>query len=385
MRFPARLIALGSVALSAACTSDLPAPDAYDWTVTDSATATATASTGAPGALDLRCGTPALGAVAATYSYVLPPPTGGLGPFIWNATDFDPLIINGATGEIGGVPDTVGVLAGTVTVTDSEGNMGSVDCEITVRPKIDSELNGGSAMPCLVGNEAFGTFLISGTGDGTAITCRHAPGSNGNGRMPAGIILNPITCEMEGSIAESGYGTWVWIVEADQSGAKTYLPYCASNPQPDPATYNISVTHGGDPTTEKVLIPGRGTFTPGQPISFGDTMAMDPRFEITDPSCGNPCFFGFSFFINASPFDRGSFGLQPSAILKDSNDNNVGFFHHMSVNGPAVATAFEDRPFVLNAGLDYCISDQDGTCTGSPNVVANGNANLEFGIVMFPG
>jgi hypothetical protein len=380
MHFPARLTVLASLVVLASCTSDLPAPDVY---ATSDASDSDTATTGVPGQLDVNCGSPADGAVDADYSFTPPAPSGGVGPFIWNGA-LSPLAIDGATGTISGIPEMEGTISGTITVTDSEGSVGMAGCDITVHPKVTSGIPNGKASPCLVGGEQFGDFLVAGTGDGTSITCTVATGS-GNGKLPSGVTVNPDTCVMEGSVTESDYGTWVWIVEADQNGAKTYLPYCASNATPDNGTYNITAFHGGNTMTNNVLIPGRGTFTPGQPIAFGDTAADDPVFEITDASCGNPCFFGFSFFINGSPFDGATFGLQPAALMKNAADMNIGFNHHLSVTGPAVSASFADRPWVMNSSLDYCISDQDGPCNGSANVIANGNANLEFAIVMFPG
>ncbi len=361
--------------LLAACTSDLPAPDNFM-----TGPGSSGGDTGVPGDLQVDCSMAALGAVDANYDFA-PQASGGMAPYTWSAMGLDPLSIDSLTGAITGVPTAEGTITAEVTVQDSAGASASATCEITVRPKIGSSIPDSKAMPCVVAGETLNDFLVPDTGDATAITCA-TPGGTGNGKMPAGITVNPETCAIEGSITEDRYGTWVWMVEGDQNGAKTYLPYCATNMDPAPGSYAILATHGGDTMTNKALVPARGTFQPGTPVTFGDPPGEDPRFEITDPICGNPCFFGFNFFINASPFD--TFSLNPAELLKDNNGQNQGFFHHMSAQGPAVPAQFEGRPWVLNVALDYCLTQTDGNCAADM-VKANGNANLEFAIVMFPG
>ncbi len=373
------LVFFGMSALATACTTDLPAPDNYE-----SASASDTNTTGVPGDLEVDCGMPALGAVGANYAHTVSV-QGGMAPYSFSATGLDPLVINGASGAITGVPTAEGTLMGEVTVTDALGATASATCTITVRPKLDAEIPEGKLMPCAVDGETLVDFLVPDTGDGSPITCSTLGGS-GNGRIPGGLSVNPDTCAVEGSIMEDRYGTWVWIVEGQQNGVSVYVPYCATNDMQAPGAYDITVFHGGDLQTNKALVPARGTFQPGASISFGDPDASDPRFEIVDAAnCGNPCFFGFAFFVNASPFDGNTFSLNPRGLLQDANNQQVGLFHHMSVMGPAVSAAFEDRPWVLNVSLDYCLSNvSQATCQGADAVQANGNGNLEFAVVMFP-
>ncbi|RMG98632.1 MAG: hypothetical protein D6705_05400 [Deltaproteobacteria bacterium] len=373
------LVFLGIFGSASACTTDLPAPDNYA-----SASASATATTGVPGDLEVDCGMPALGAVDANYSHTVSA-QGGMAPYSFSATGLEPLTIDTLTGTITGVPDAEGTITGEVTVTDALGATASTTCTITVRPRLDAEIPDSKLMPCAVDGETLFDFVVPDTGDGSPITCA-TPGGEGNGKMPAGLSVNPDTCAVEGSITEDRYGTWVWIVEGQQNGVSVYVPYCATNDTQAPGAYDITVFHGGDLQTNKALVPARGTFQPGAPLSFGDPNASDPRFEIVDPAnCGNPCFFGFAFFINASPFDGTTFSLNPRGLLQDMNMQNIGMFHHMSVDGPAVTAPFENRPWVLNVSLDYCLSNVDqATCMGADAVKANGNGNLEFAVVMFP-
>ncbi len=369
---------LGFFGFASACTTDLPAPDNYA-----SASATA-ADTGVPTDLGVDCGMPPLAAVAADYTHTVTA-QGGMAPYSFSATGLGSLSIDALSGTISGKPDAEGTLNATITVTDALGATASTTCDITVRPRLGAQIPDGKPMPCVTQGETLLDFLVPDTGDGSPITCS-TPGGSGNGKIPAGISVDPDTCQIQGSITEDRYGTWVWIVEGQQNGVSVYVPYCATNDTQAPGAYGITVFHGGDLQTNKALVPARGTFQPGAPISFGDPNAEDPRFEITDPaSCGNPCFFGFAFFINASPFDGSTFSLNPRGLLEDANMQNIGMFHHMSVSGQAVPAAFEDRPWVVNVSLDYCLSNVDqATCMGADNVKANGNGNLEFAVVMFP-
>jgi hypothetical protein len=90
--------------------------------------------------------------------------------------------------------------------------------------------------------------------------------------------------------------------------------------------------------------------------------------------------------VGASPFGgcavEPCYGLSPSGLIDDANDDPIGFSHEMFALGPEVSSAFETRPFVLSWDLDYCISDDGQTCSGVQNIEANGNGHLRFGVIM---
>jgi hypothetical protein len=250
-------------------------------------------------------------------------------------------------------------------------------CTIDVADAVTVDLT-NLGKPCIEAGDDVKQYVMG--GNGGDIVCG-TPSGSGNGTVPAGITVNSTSCMIEGAITETRYGTWVWMTRLEQSGAEAWVPYCATQSTQAQGAYTIEVDHEG--LTNEPLIPGIGTFTPGQPIAYGAN-AGDPAFRITGGCGGNSCYFGFSFGINASPFDGMTFSLSPAALYNDMNNVPQGFTHEMSVSGPAVATKFEKRPWVLNVSLDYCLSDVDGTCSGVANIQANGNGNLEYGIIMWP-
>jgi hypothetical protein len=280
-----------------------------------------------------------------------------------------------------------------------------------VRPRIeiDLDLALGSAPFCLRAPQTLAGFVVDRTGDGTPITC-DVPGGGGNGRLPEGIDIDPSGCNLTGSLAVSRHGTWVWIVRGTQSGAEVFVPYCFTNEVDDPDFYTIEVEHSGlqadgvDPQAS-ALIPIVRRFARGEPLDVGGR--SDPLFRITDvDACppGSGCTFGFAFGITASPFDGDAFGV-PGATLITQMGQPIGFTHELTASGPAVAPAFEDRPWVMSLAMDYCLSgvpedcscpDTDTQCcvnqdpmqpdceTAASRVRENGNGNLETAILMLP-
>ena len=84
---------------------------------------------------------------------------------------------------------------------------------------------------------------ISG-GDGTPIECV-APKGIGDGTLPAGITIDKTKCTIAGSITETRYGTYAWIVRARQSGVDVFAPYCATQDKQAPKAYTIIGNHSG--------------------------------------------------------------------------------------------------------------------------------------------
>ena len=226
-------------------------------------------------------------------------------------------------------------------------------------------------------------MLIAG-GDGSPVTC-DTPMSSGSGTRPDAVTVDPGSCAIEGEPTEDEFGTWVWITEVEQSGARAYVPFCITQDTPAAGSFDVSMRVGDD--SDALLAPLLGTFAPGEPLAVGPE-DDDPWFEVVG-GCGDAaCYYGWVFQLGASPFggDCGQdscLGLSPSQLLSD-DDGPIGFAHGLHAHGPPVDAGFEGRPFVLPWNLTYCIADNDTACDGSEAVLANAGARLHVSVLMLP-
>ena len=365
----------------AGCTSDLPAPDNY--------TPTSQGSSDTSGDLMIDCTMLPAAAVGAEYSFVpdvmLDDPTA-----VWAAATPlpDGLEIDPTTGEIRGVPTTAGPGMFDITVTTVAREQ-SFTCDIDVAGQlsVDNELAVGTVPFCLrPGEMTLLDLVVEGTGDGSPITCT-TPGGSGNGRIPAGISVNPDTCAIEGTNTEERYGTWTFIVRGEQNGAEVFSPYCVSN-ETNNGYESITVDHSGlaGMGQDATLIPIFRRFNPSAAVRVGAT--DDPRVEVSDTSIcgGNTCSYRFQFSINSSPFDAESLSLDPNDLLRDENNDPIGFFHELRIdsgNGP-VPEAFRNRPWTVNIDMDYCLATNSADCAEGAAFDGNSNGALELSILMMP-
>ncbi len=396
LRVAASFLALPVAGLFGACTSDLDAPDAYTEPSVSAGNDTA-------GDLGLDCDTFPQGAVGADYDFT--PEVGGMddGTRTWLAETLpEGLTIDAGTGQITGVPTTAGTTSVDFTVMDSTG-MAATTCDIVINDGlgVDIDLLVDDVPGCLrPGDQTLLDFVVDGTGDGTPITCDH-PGGRGNGSRPAGISVNPDTCEIEGTVMENRDGTWVFMVRGTQSGSEVWVPYCVSDD--DNSGYDVSVDHSmlSDDGIDGTLVPMLRRFNPGASLALGET--GDPLFSILSPGdCGaNNCFFGFAFSIDtSSPFEV--FRVVESSIVTDNGPQ--GFTHGIELEGPEPGDEFAGRPFAFRVDLDYCLSDTETDCSctdaeendpgsdcsdpeadeGPRRVRANGDGNIAFSVLMVP-
>ncbi len=372
MRLRATIV-VSSLVVCGGCTSDLNAPSNYLLPEGE--------DTG--GEVALSCDAIPTTAVEANFAFTPEIIGGDDQDLTFAATDLpDGLTIDASTGEITGQPTTEGTFTFSIEAVGDE-TMSEVSCDVTVAPRIGVDLQTAllADQPfCLQPNQALTDFIIPGTGDGTPITCDHIAGS-GNGNLPAGITVSADGCTANGNLAETRFGTYVFAMRGVQSGVEVFMPYCVTQDTANFA-YDVQAVHSGeDPAA---LIPIGRTYDPAAPLSVGE--ADNPQFTIIDEaSCGdNSCFFGFSFGINASPFDANTFSLPNRELVRNMNMRPIGFTHELTIGGPPVPAQFVDRPWVVNVALDYCLAEDDMTCNGAQNTVNNGDGHLELGIIMVP-
>lgn len=302
------------------------------------------------------------------------------------------LVLDEGTGLISGAVEApAGDYTFDVTiedVDDPEMYNASGTCNLQVRPHLAAPIQVTDT--CLRRGESLLDLVVSGTGDGTAITC-DGPGGSGNGRRPNGIEIDAESCTISGTISDPAptadnpnpptyvdrYGTYVFMMRGQQSGAEVFVPYCVEN---DVAQgYDIVASHSGN--NDAALLPIARTYDPTADFSVGGD--MDPRWEITAPGiCGASCFYKYEFLRTNAPIAAdGGFGLNPDGLLQNAMMESVGFFHELRVSGPPVPEEFLDRPWVLSVAVSYCIAASDMACV---DPAEDGDASLEFGLVMFP-
>ncbi|RMG95033.1 MAG: hypothetical protein D6705_14765 [Deltaproteobacteria bacterium] len=336
-------------------------------------------STGAPPMLEVDCNMPPLGAVGATYDHTFLA-SGAMGSPTFSAVGLPPgLVLNPVTGQVTGTATAEGTYDVEVTAATggAMGATGMATCTIEIAPALGVDLS-GLAAPCLGPDDDLLSFLTG--GNGAPVTCS-TPGGTGNGTPPAGIAVDPDTCAITGTLAETRYGTFVWMTRVEQQGAYAWVPQCVTNATPEPGSYTMEVDHEGQ--MDAALVPGRGTFTAGQPIAYG-AAAGDPLFRIIGGCAPNACYYGYAYGISASPFDADTLTLAPASLLSDPMGNKLGMTHELSISGPAVPAAFEGRIWLLHLTFDYCLAPDAATCSGVDAIKQNGKGKLVYDVVMFP-
>jgi hypothetical protein len=405
MRLSLAVIASPILVALVACSTDLPAPDNHNADLgTDP-------DTGTPDTYDIQvdCNSPPTGAIDAEYNLDgnhSITASGGDGFYMWAATGLPAgLLLNGgnpnfvdAVGTLSGQPSESGTFEVDVTVTDGSGGEGTATCDVLINERFDvTPFPDAPHLPCVVVGENLATdYVAAGIGDGSPITCTLPERSRGNGEKPNGVEV--VDCAITGAPAgdhAERYGTWAWIVEAEQSGVVLHVPYCYTT-TPNPGTYDVKVYRGGDLVTDTAPIPGTGTFNATDPFGWGDDDPTDPWFEIIseDDCAPNACFYGFTWATNASsPFSFDSLDLNDDALVRDDQDRPIGFAHGLQISsepGP-IDSDYANRVWIQNVRATYCIADNeggpadnDGPCEGSSNIAANAGAIMQFAIIMTP-
>lgn len=356
-----------------------------------------------PGASDVTvaCADPFIfpdGAIDAEYSFNLNDITsGGTGVYgNWVVMGLPPgLSVDADSGEILGIPEgtpdiayqdiqisVTDVIGGETYDFDSCGEM-----IVNRRLNVDqARLNNNHCVPYDLSKQEMIDLLNDGDlglmgGDGTEITCTGyndsgppCPLGDGNGRPPPGISFDDASCEHSGSLSSSTRGTWVWMVEIEQSGATTTVPFCASNDVD--AYHDIVVTKGGQSQTD--LVPGLYEYNPASSLSFG---AGEYQWDIIDNGCVNdPTLcnsYGFRYDVTCSPFDP------PFQLGAASSP--TGLTHSLTAMGPTPADKFRTRPFVASFEMRYCTSDNGNDCdVDSGAFDQNAQTDYHFDVVGYP-
>lgn len=335
----------------------------------------------------------------ATFGYTAVP-MGGSGScdaeglcsgFTWSATGLPMgLALDPLTGRISGVPEEQGTFPITIDAVDNEfTGTDSTSCDLVVNEALNVDTIRDEARHCLALGSDVNDFVEG--GDGTPFVCDFqdrdpmqdsCPYGDGNGVLPDGIAMNTDggACAHSGTVTETAYGTWVWVVEMTQSDYSIYVPFCAS--QETPGMHTVTVDYAAAATSDG-LEPALVDFTPGVNSSFGGS--QDPFFTVEGNGlCAtNGCnFFGFNFGVTCSPLD-GPFSLNPGQKTSDMAGEDTGFTHEMSGDFPAASATFEERPWVANWAIDYCNSANAGDCMDAA-IPGNAQTQFNYAVVGWP-
>lgn len=330
------------------------------------------------------------GAVGADYEYDLKTvAVGGTGTYTnWMATSGLPpgLSLDPSTGIISGVPEAPGNSAYPLTVSVEDALTGenfTFDCaDIIINDALSSNAVRNEPMHCIPhtsSKEEMIAYLTGGTGGDISCNALNigdlpCPMGDGNGRPPPGITFDADSCTHTGDITGNVRGTWVWMVEIEQSGARTRVPFCASN---DVDTYH-DIVLTANAVQESDLEPGLLEYDPTMALAFGNGthqwQIIDPACN-TDPSLCNA--FGFRFDVTCSPFD-------PPFVL-NAVSSGIGIDHELTAMGPTPSASFATRPFVASFEMSYCTSNAGADCdVDDPNFETNAQTKYHYDVVGYP-
>ncbi|MCA9691142.1 MAG: putative Ig domain-containing protein [Myxococcales bacterium] len=366
---------------------------ASDSDISGSGSDSGTSDTDAVTPLKVDCLIPEKGTVAVPYSHV-PEASGGSSPYQWSATGLPPgLEIHPNSGQIQGVPELAGIYPIQLTVVDAADEQQVKQCQIEIGDPFGVDLD--ALAPCVKKGDSLLNYITGGNGD--PIKCTVLAGT-GDGHLPDGLAVDPDTCEIKGTIAQTEYGTWAWVVQGKQGNQVVHAPYCASQLLQSPMAYEIKGTHsGGDH-----LDPATASFAGGQELLFdGD---KDPVFTV-DGSCGGPCYYKMKAIYTPTPLGKGAcandadgcFGLCP--LVPDANEPDgdkeiscsllpgpVGFEHELWAKGDPVPQSLEERVWVTVFEIHYCMGNSPEACGDDiESIKVDGDhSNLVFSLIMFP-
>ncbi|MGD0733388.1 MAG: putative Ig domain-containing protein, partial [Terracidiphilus sp.] len=230
----------------------------YTVTVTDSAgnTGTVNCSVTVAPPVSATCVT-----INAVQGFAITPVTmvgsgGAGGPYTFTATGLPPGIVISTSGTISGTPTSSGTYNYTVTVTDSAGNTGTVNCSVTVAPVVSAS--------CLAITAVQGVAIPSVTmvGSGGA----GGPYSFSATGLPAGVTMSP-TGTISGTPTSSG--TFNYTVTVTDSAGHTGTVNCSVPVAPPPSATCVSITAIQGVAITPVTMVGSGGS--GGPYTFSAT------------------------------------------------------------------------------------------------------------------
>ncbi|MCZ4222628.1 putative Ig domain-containing protein [Pedobacter rhodius] len=260
--------------------------------------------------LALAPGTLPNGTTGVLYpTQVIPPATGGTGPYVYSAVNLPPgLTFNANTREITGTPMQTGIYAIPVTVTDATGN--SVTASYTIKITDPLTLPSATLANGTTG-QAYPTQVIPSAAGGSTPYVYVAT------NLPPGLSFNPSTREITGTPTTAG--TYTIPVTATDADGRTVS-----------TNYTIIVT---DP----LLLPSAtlaggtaGTVYPTQVIPSA-TGGVGPYTYVATSIPAGLTFNATTREITGTPTQAGNYTI--SVTVTDSQGRTASNTYALSVTG----------------------------------------------------
>ena len=250
-------------------------------------------------------------AISAVQGFAITPVTvvgsgGNGGPYTYSAAGLPAGVTMAANGTISGTPTVTGAFSYTVTITDSDGNTGTINCSLTVNPP--------PATSCVSITAIKGVAI-------TPVTMVGSGGSGGPYTFSATGLPAGLTISTSGTISgtPSVTGTFSYIVTVkDKNG--------------NAGTLNCSVTVGGPPAASCVEITAK-QWTAITPVTLVGTGGAGGPYTFSTTGLPAGLTMSTSGTISGTPTVNGTFSY--TVTVKDRNGNTGTFNCTVTVAPPA--------------------------------------------------
>jgi hypothetical protein len=292
--------------------------------------------------------------------------SGGVGgPYTFSATGLPAGLTMASNGTISGTPTVSGTFGYTVTVKDSSGNIGTVNCSVTVNPTPTAS--------CVTINAVQGVAI-------TPVTMIGSGGVGGPYTYTAAGLPAGLTMASSGTISGTPTvsGTFGYTVTVKDSAGNTGTVNCSVTVNPTPTASCVTINAVQGVAIAPVTMTGSGGV--GGPYTFsatglpaGLTMASNGTISGTPTVSGT---FGYTVTVKDSAGNAGtvncSVTVAPPVIALTiscpAGTGTVGVPYSSSapVTGGVGTLTFSVASGTLPSGLT--LNPSTGAITGTPTV-----------------
>ena len=260
--------------------------------------------------------------------------SGGVGgPYTFTATGLPAGLTISSNGTISGTPTVTGTFPYTVTVMDSAGNTGTVNCSVTVNPP---PMASCVSITAVAGNPI------------TPVTMTGSGGVGGPYTFTATGLPPGLTISSSGTISGTPTvsGTFNYTVTVTDRAGNTGTVNCSVSVNPPPTASCVSITAvAGNPITPVTMVGSGGV---GGPYTFTAT-GLPPGVTISS-----------SGTISGTPTTSGTFNYTVTVTDKAGNTGTVNCSVTVAPPGPPILTC----PAVLTATVGVPFNSGPASVTG---------------------